>query len=564
MFDGFVRASGGRLLDGRGEPLILRGVGLGNWLLPEGYMWKFEHPRTQSPREIEALIDDLVGPELAIEFWQRFRATFIAEEDIAQIRAEGMNHVRLPINSRVVMDEAGDLIAPGLELIDRAIDWCRKHQLWMVLDLHGAPGGQTGTNIDDSRGSPELFTSGRYRALTVKLWRALAQRYRDETAVAAYDLLNEPLPNEYQHRYADRLRDLYRDLTAAIREVDRSHMISYEGTHWATNWDVFTEVWDPNSILQFHKYWSSPDRPSIQRYIDAGRRLGLPIYMGEGGENNLDWTQAAFQLYDDNGISWNFWTWKKIDTPTSPCSVNEPPGWAEITDYAAGKGAKPDCARAHQTLDELVDAMVLARCTYRPEVMSAVLRRAPLRIPAFGFGFRGAGESYKTRAAVPLPGFRSDDLVTIRRANGVEYGELDWNRTDGIARAAADELLVSLRAGDWVAYDIVVPSPGRFHVVVALKPGGAAQVSISIDGTSPLAGEVGLASPPSGEVARSAGGGIGAAETVTVTTGELTAGRHVIRLTGLSGDALVRWIEIVPAYGGEAVREREEGITSVP
>jgi hypothetical protein len=516
--EGFVHASTGRLLDGRGDPLILRGVGLGNWLLPEGYMWKFEHPRTQSPREIESLIEDLVGPDRAAQFWKSFRAAFVTEDDIARIRAEGMNHVRLPINSRVVMDEAGQLIESGFALIDSVINWCRKHDLWVVLDLHGAPGGQTGTNIDDSRGAPELFTDVRYRALTVKLWRALAQRYREETVVAAYDLLNEPLPNEHQHVHAGALRDLYRKLTSAIREVDPNHMISYEGTHWATNWDVFTEVWDPNSILQFHKYWSAPDRPSIQHYVDVGRELGLPIYMGEGGENNLDWTQTAFQLYDDGGISWTFWTWKKIETLTSPCSVDAPPGWTEITDYAAGKGPKPDCERANRTLTELLDAMPLSRCTYRPEVISAVFRRPPLKIPAFGFSFRGEGESYRTSAAVPLPAFRSDDLVTIRRAAGSANGELDWNRTDGIARPSSDELLVSLGAGDWVAYDFVISSPSRLEIVVDSNPIAA----VSIDGT---------------------------VLTVEGATDQLTAGRHVVRLTGLSAETIVRSIEVSPVAG---------------
>src|SRR5260370_2716363 len=214
-----------------------RGVGLGHWLRPEGYMWKFEHPGPQSPREIEALVEDLVGPDLAATFWRRFRSTFIAEADVARISAEGMNHVRLPITSRVVLDEAGTRIEPGLALIDRGIEWCRTHGLWVVLDLHGAPGGQTGTNIDDSpHRAPELFTEPRYRVLTVKLWQALARRYRDETAVAAYDLLNEPLPNEYQHQYASQLRDLYMMLAAAIRQVAPRHFVRYEGPHWAPNW----------------------------------------------------------------------------------------------------------------------------------------------------------------------------------------------------------------------------------------------------------------------------------------------------------------------------------------
>ena len=160
----------------------------------------------------------------------------------------------------------------------------------------------------------------RYQEQTIQLWQALARRYRNEPVVAGYDLLNEPLPNEYQHRHADDLIALYQELTAAIRAVDPNHLIIYEGTHWASNWDIFNEVWDPQSVLQFHRYWSPPGRPGIQSFLDVRERLGLPIYMGEGGENNLDWLQTAFQLYEDDDISWNFWPWKKIETRTSPCS----------------------------------------------------------------------------------------------------------------------------------------------------------------------------------------------------------------------------------------------------
>jgi endoglucanase len=528
--EGFLHVERGGLVDGRGEPVMLRGVGLGNWLLPEGYMWKFGAPGPQSPREIEALIESLVGEDRATEFWQRFRRTFVTEDDIVRIRAEGMNHVRLPINSRVVIDEDGTLIDEGFALIDQLIEWCRAHDLWAVLDLHGAPGGQTGTKIDDSpNGSPDLFTDERYRKLTVKLWQSIARRYHDESVVAAYDLLNEPLPNEYQHLYADRLRDLYREITAAIREVDANHLISYEGTHWATNWEIFTEVWDPNSILQFHKYWSAPDRPSIQQYIDTGRRLALPIYMGEGGENYLDWIQTAFQLYEDCGISWNFWPWKKVDTFTSPCSVDAPAGWSQIVGYAVGRSLKPDAAAAWETLNELLEAMALSRCTYRPEVISALLRRAPLRIPASGFGFRGAGRSYQTSDGVPMVGFRHDDQVTIRPVGGVEPEALVWNHHAESVRSEP-ELVVSLRHGDWVAYDVALTAPGRVALSVALKPNGAnspgAPVAISVDGA-----ELAV------EMARDQ-------STASAATRRLDAGLHVVRLIGRTRETAIRSIEV--------------------
>src|SRR4051794_9437615 len=160
-FGGFVHAESGRLVDAAGRELLLRGVGLGNWLLPEGYMWRFG-PGAESPREIEALVARLAGADYAAGFWPRFRDAFITEADIARIAASGFDHVRLPINSRVIQTEDGEPIEEGYALIDRLIGWCRRHRLWVLLDLHGAPGGQTGTNIDDSpRNLPELFMDDR-------------------------------------------------------------------------------------------------------------------------------------------------------------------------------------------------------------------------------------------------------------------------------------------------------------------------------------------------------------------------------------------------------------------
>lgn len=488
-FDGYVHADSGRLVDGQGRPLLMRGVGLGNWLLPEGYMWGFQDG-PQSPRQIETLVADLVGDERAQHFWLEFQDSFVTEADIARIAEEGFDHVRLPINSRIVMDDAGQILARGIALIDRAIEWCRTHDLWVVLDLHGAPGGQTGTNIDDSpRGRPELFEDDAYRSQTISLWRALAEIYAGETVVAGYDLLNEPLPNEWQDVYANRLVDLYRDLTAVIREVDPHHLIIYEGTHWSTNWSIFTEVWDSNSMLQFHKYWSAPDLPSIQRYLEVGRRLGLPIYMGEGGENNTDWLQTAFQLYEDQGISWNFWPWKKMDTLTSPCSVRPPHGWGAIVAVGAGTAAGPSAEAAWVTLSALIDAMRLQACDHHPEIVNALMRRAPLRLPSSGFTFCGPGKSYSVQHGVPLRGFRSDDAVTIRVANETEPDELAFHHTNGAPRSDREEFSVLLEPGDWVAYEINLTVESRHDVgLVASSVGEPAlwvdgvRVAVVVDG----------------------------------------------------------------------------------
>lgn len=379
-FDGYVHASGTRLVDGSGAELTLHGVGLGNWLLPEGYMWGFADDMS-SPRQIEARFEQLVGPERAAEFWRRFRAGFITEADVARIASLGFDHVRLPLNARGLIDDQGELIADGVAHIDRLIDWCEAHGLWVLLDLHGAPGGQTGTNIDDSvAGKPELFMDEHHRDLTICLWRAIAMRYRNRTCVLGYDLLNEPLPNEWQHVYGAALMALYADLTAVIREVDPHHLLMYEGVHWATDFSLFTEPLDPNSALHFHRYWCAPDRGSISHVLDARSRLQTPIYMGEGGENTPEWIYAAFRLYERHGIGWNFWPWKKLDTVTSPLSMRLPRGWDLISTTA---GPAPDPDEAWHVLESYLEGMAVERCDERPAVISALFARAPLRVSAW-------------------------------------------------------------------------------------------------------------------------------------------------------------------------------------
>ncbi|HEY3437925.1 MAG TPA: cellulase family glycosylhydrolase [Actinotalea sp.] len=466
----FHHVAGGRIVDPDGHPVLLRGVGLGNWLLPEGYMWGFG-ASAASPRQIEAAVEEMLGAVDAERFWRGFRDRFVAEADVVAIAQAGFDHVRLPVNWRVLMTSAGGFLEAGFELVDRLIGWCREQGLTVLIDLHGAPGGQTGTNIDDSAGRPELFMDPRNEELAVALWTEIARRYRDEPAVLGYDLLNEPLPDQWQHRYSGELVALYRRLTAAVRSQDPDHLIMYEGTHWATNWDIFTEVWDPNSVLQFHKYWSPVDRAGIERFLAVGRRLGLPVYMGEGGENTPEWIAAATQLYEDCGVGWNFWTWKKIETRTSPLSVRAPDGWDRVLARVEGTAGRLDRDDAVRIFDELLENMTAARCTRHPAVLHALFRLAPLTLPAYGFTFRGAGVSYGTAAATPHPRLRADDAVTLRRRDGAP--DLDFGHPARVGREG--DVVADLGAGDWLAFDVeLVPGEWTIAVIGEHGPGAPA------------------------------------------------------------------------------------------
>jgi hypothetical protein len=307
------------------------------------------------------------------------------------------------------------------------------------------------------------------RRLTVRLWRELARRYRDDPTVLGYDLLNEPLPNEWQHIYPGELIALYEEITAAIREVDQNHIIMYEGPHWAIDVSIFTRVLDPNSVLQFHRYWCAPERPSIEAYLRARDRLGVPVYMGEGGENTPEWIYTATRLYEQHDIGWNFWPWKKLGTLTSPVSAAVPAGWERIADPRA----RVDAGMAQRLLDEMLENVALDRCTVRHEVLNALFGRAPLSLPAWGYTqpdpaaasrFAGhtaeeldalwhhtAGEPYDESTAVAatageefrFPLAAAPRHWTVRASNPAAF-EVRW--TDGalLVRARADAVLHGL------------------------------------------------------------------------------------------------------------------------
>ena len=191
----FVRAEGKHVVTPEGDPLKLRGINLGNWLLPEGYMFKLEV--TTAHWQMQQVIKELVGPAEARAFWRQYYQTYITREDIRFIKQTGCNSLRVPFNYKLLTPEDYPEIwlESGFALLDSVIAWSKQEGLYVILDMHAAPGGQTGTNIDDSAGHPWLFESAESQERAIAIWRKLAKRYRDEPTVIAYDLLNEPIPH---------------------------------------------------------------------------------------------------------------------------------------------------------------------------------------------------------------------------------------------------------------------------------------------------------------------------------------------------------------------------------
>ncbi len=368
----FVQVRGRNLVAPDGTTLITRGIGLGNWLVPEGYMFHLGKG-PESPRHIEALVADLVGPDEARAFWAEWREQYVTRDDLALLKASGFDTVRVPFAYRLFLDDEHPQAwhDEGFAPLDRVIRGARELGLWVVLDLHGAPGGQTGTNIDDSTGTPWLFESREAQDRMVLVWRRIAQRYRAEPAVLAYELLNEPIApfNDWKKHNAA-LEPLYRRVTAAIREVDPDHVIVLGGAQWNTEFGVFGPPFAPNLVYAFHKYWSEISDASIAPYTSFRDRYDVPVWLGETGENTDAWIGEMRALAEARGIGWAFWPYKKMDATSAVVSFERPAGWDEVialglvnaVDYEARRKTRPAPERARAILQQLLANIRVERC----------------------------------------------------------------------------------------------------------------------------------------------------------------------------------------------------------
>ena len=377
----FVATRGKDLISPNGKPLLLKGINLGNWLLPEGYMFKFK--TTNSPRLIQAAISELVGEDEARQFWKTYRDNYITQADIRFIKQSGFNSVRVPFSYRLFVSEATvpRLEGPGYELLDRVVDWCRREGLYVILDMHAAPGGQTGDNIDDSFGYPFLFESSESQELTVNLWRKIAARYRDQPTVIGYDLLNEPIAHYFDAASLNpKLEPLYRKIVSGIREVDRNHIIFLGGAQWDTNFKVFGPPFDRKLAYTFHKYWMTVNQEAIQEYLSFRDKYNVPIWMSESGENTDEWIDSFRRLLEAHDIGWCFWPYKKLEATSCIVSINSPEDWAAIVAFADGPRTTFEDVRKHRppkekvkkALSDYLERMKFANCRVNQGYLKAL------------------------------------------------------------------------------------------------------------------------------------------------------------------------------------------------
>ena len=329
----YVRVSGPDLIQPNGQKLYIQGTNLGNWLNPEGYMFGFS--RTNSAWMIDLLFKQAVGPDFTAKFWQTFKENYINRDDILFIKQQGANTIRLPFNYKLFTDEDYMGLSSqqdGFKRIDAVVAWCKEAGLYLILDMHDCPGGQTGDNIDDGHGYPWLFESEPSRQLFCSIWRKIADRYKDEPIILGYELANEPIAHYFENKEElnQQLEPLYKRAVKAIREVDPYHIILLGGARWNSDFYMFTDwTFDQNIMYTCHRYGGEATKEAIKDYIDFRDKTNLPMYMGEIGHNTDQWQTDFVKVMKEVNIGYTFWPYKKIDG-SCMMGIRRPELWDSI------------------------------------------------------------------------------------------------------------------------------------------------------------------------------------------------------------------------------------------
>jgi endoglucanase len=517
---GFLRANGKKIENDKGE-VILRGIGLGGWMLQEPYMLKLSGI-VNNQSQFKSKVKELIGDEKTAIFYNAWLSNHMRKIDVDSIASWGFNSIRLPMHYNLftlpIEQEpvAGQntWLDKGFALTDSLLNWCKVNHVYLILDLHAAPGGQ-GTDYAIADGDitkSSLWESAANRAKTIVLWKKLAERYASEPWIGGYDLLNETNWGFTEqkgdlHGTAEKqnvpLKKLLADITTAIRSVDTKHIIFIEGNGWANNYNGIFPLWDNNMCISFHKYWNFNDQNSIKNFINIREKNNVPLWMGESGENSNVWIKDAITLFESNQIGWALWPLKKIGL-NNPFEISMNPGYQKIIDFWRGKGEKPSADEAFKALMQLTENVKAENTFYHSDYIDALFRQQ----------HTNQTKSYKEKVIVSKAVIYAADYDLGR--NGFAYYDKDtadfhvstnkrgkWNdggvyRNDGVDIITCNDditngyCVTSIQTDEWMKYTVNVKSKGDYELSARIASDNAdGKISILLN-NKPLAAVINL------------------------------------------------------------------------
>lgn len=323
-----LKISGKHIVDPQGKKVRLTGIAIGGWLMMEGYMLGGGNLPEHSFKE-------KLGDKKE-EFTREFRNRFVSPQDVQIIKKLGFNCVRLPFNYRV-LEEAGW----GIEYFKKIVEQFTDEKIYVILDMHAAPGAQNKDWHSDSRGVSEFFDKGEHRQHFLKLWDQLSKTFKDNQYVAGYDVLNEPVTDK-----TNILRQVYKDVISVIRQNGDDHIIFLEGNYWAQQVEFMEDLLGENITFSIHFYEPTlftfnhlpnltyPGRIKgvqwnksyIAKFLKRYAKYNVPIYCGEFGiasrcvhcQKEYNWVRDVLRIFKDYGFHWTYWTYKSVGGMTYP------------------------------------------------------------------------------------------------------------------------------------------------------------------------------------------------------------------------------------------------------
>ncbi|MBN2444080.1 MAG: cellulase family glycosylhydrolase, partial [Spirochaetales bacterium] len=424
------------------------------------YMLRMPGEKYNGPTEIREIVTSLSGEKAAEEFYNLYYQHYVAEKDIKIIASWGANTIRVPFTWKLFMEEKPPygFIDRGFELIELVVRWCEKYGLYVILDMHCAPGAQNEYNIADSDGTARLFSEPDiYWPLTITLWKELASRYADDTIVIGYDLLNEPLGNLPS---TQSLKDLYMEITAAIRKVDPWHILFIEGGKWAQDFTYLVPPWDNNMVYTFHRYPPPTHLAEANSWLVLREKYDVPLWLGETGENTTIVYKAATHFLTEVDVGVNWWTHKKVEAATSPYSSPLQPGYQRILNFLAGTGPKPSPEEAEEGFLAQARALAIDNCRFFPDI-----------VESFGLTPHEYPDQADEFPVASIPG-------KIEAENYNEYFDITPGNSGGIFRRDDVDIEFCLEGGynvgwidkgEWLAYNVKVEESGNYTIEIRIS-----------------------------------------------------------------------------------------------
>lgn len=508
---GFLKADGKKIVDEKGQNVLLRGMGLGGWMLQEGYMLHINKDSRQY--RIRERLEELMGPAETREFYDTWLANNTRKIDVDSMKRWGFNSIRLPMHYNLytlpVEKEpvAGQntWLDKGFKMTDDLLAWCKANHMYLILDLHATPGGQgNDLNISDrDPDKPSLWDSEANKQKTIALWRKLAERYKNEPNIGAYDIINEPNwgfddpqndKNGLKEKTNGPLRKLMVDITAAIREVDKKHIIIIEGNGWGNNYNGILPQWDKNMVLSFHKYWNFNDQKSVDHIVKTRDQYNIPVWLGETGENSNTWITEAIGLLEKNNIGWSLWPLKKLGI-NNPMEIVSNLNYDDVAKYLNTGKHKPKESNVYSGTLELATYAKLENTIIHHDVIDAIFRQPhttvtkPFKANKIGNGTIINAVDYDLgRNGYAYFDTDTADYHTSGKPGVGNKGHV--YRNDGVDISKDSTQYNSyyvdhIETGEWTQYSIQVKTPGVYSI--SLKVASAADdanLSVLVNNTT--------------------------------------------------------------------------------